>query len=121
MASDPLARVRKVCLELPNVWEKLSHGEPTFWVGKRTFASFADAGNHHGAGRPAIWCKSTPTNQELLIGQAPNRYFSPPYVGPSGWIGVYLDGRVSWKAVRDRLVEAHELALASQARPRSKR
>ena len=56
-ASDPLERVRRICLGLPGAWEKLSHGEPTFWVGKRMFAMLANAGNHHGAGRHAVWCK----------------------------------------------------------------
>lgn len=115
MPPHPIDRVRRLCLALPDTWEKLSHGEPTFWVGKRTFANFADADNHHGAGRHAVWCKAAPVNQELLIAQDPKRYFSPPYVGPSGWIGIYLDGRVSWKAVQLRLEEAHQLAREAQA------
>ena len=58
-ARSPLNRLRRTCLALPGAWEKVSHGEPTFWVSKRMFASFADKRNHHGAGRDAVWCKAT--------------------------------------------------------------
>lgn len=59
LARSPLDRLRHICLALPNAWEKVSHGEPTFWVGKKMFATFANAANHHGAGRHAVWCKAT--------------------------------------------------------------
>ena len=120
MARSPLDRVRRLCLTLPNTWEKLSHGEPTFWVGKKMFASFANADNHHGAGRHAIWCNATHATQDLLITRAPTRYFSPPYVGPSGWVGIYLDGKPDWAEVADRLAHAHELASAV-SRPKARK
>jgi hypothetical protein len=117
---SPLPRLRRLALALPDAWEKLSHGEPTFWVGPRMFASFADAANHHGAGRHAVWCKATHDTQDLLVRKDPRRYFVPAYVGPSGWIGVYLDGRIDWRAVGDRLKHAHALA-AKRPRPARKR
>lgn len=121
MTSDQqlVARVRRYCLALPGAWEKVSHGEPTFWVGSRMFASFANAGNHHGAGRHAIWCKASTLTQDLLIRKNSSRYFCPPYVGVSGWVGVYLDRRPNWQEVAERLRHAHELAL--QRSPRKKR
>ena len=70
-ARSPLNRLRRTCLALPGAWE-VSHGEPTFWVGKRMFASFADKGNHHGAGRDAVWCKATHATQDLLIARRLN-------------------------------------------------
>ena len=109
----PLEKLRRVCLALPGVWEKISHGEPTFWVGKRMFATFADAANHHGDGRHAVWCRATHTTQDMLVSRAPDRYFVPPYVGPSGWVGIYLDRRPDWNDVADRLSHAHELAAAA--------
>ena len=107
---SPLARLRRLCLALPDAWEKVSHGEPTFWVGKRMFASLADPATHHGAGRHAVWRKATTTTQDLLIRQAGDRYFSPPYVGSSGWVRIHLDARTDWTAVAERLRSAHELA-----------
>jgi predicted DNA-binding protein (MmcQ/YjbR family) len=70
---------------------------------------FADASNHHGGGRPAVWCKAAPGNQELMTGLAPRRFFKPPYVGPSGWIGIWLDGKVDWAEVADLLRDSYLL------------
>lgn len=113
-----LSRLRKICLALPDTFEKISHGEPTFWAGKRTFAMFANAVNHHGNGRHAVWCKSDAMTQALLIGRDPDRYFSPPYVGAGGWVGIHLDDDVDWDAVAERLLHAHNLAMATPSRPR---
>ena len=33
-----IERVRRICLALPETFEKLSHGEPTFFVKKKVFA-----------------------------------------------------------------------------------
>lgn len=106
----PVDRLRRLCLALPEAREKVSHGEPTFWVGTKMFASFANAANHHGAGRHAVWCKATSVTQDLLLHRDPQRYFRPPYVGPSGWVGVYLDRRPNWAQVAERLAHAHQLA-----------
>lgn len=112
-------RVRRICLALPHAWEKVSHGEPTFWVGKKMFATFANADNHHGAGRHAIWCKATHVEQDMLIAQSPTRCFLPPYVGPSGWVGIYLDRRPNWTEVADCLKRAYDLAAPTRARRRA--
>jgi predicted DNA-binding protein (MmcQ/YjbR family) len=120
MSRNPLDRLRRTCLALPGACEKVSHGEPTFWVGKRMFASFAKATNHHGGGRYAVWCKATHVTQDLLVSRSPDRYFVPPYAGPSGWIGVYLDRSPDWAAVAERLQHAYELAAAGQKRRRKK-
>jgi hypothetical protein len=121
VSRSPLDRLRRISLALPKAWEKVSHGEPTFWVGKRMFASFADASNHHGAGRYAVWCKATHTTQDMLVSRSPDRYFVPAYAGPSGWVGVYLDRSPDWEEVADRLRHAYELAAAAQTRGRRKR
>ena len=118
MPRSPLDRLRRICLALPDAWEKLSHGEPTFWAGKRMFASFANAANHHGAGRHAVWVKATHATQDLLITRSPDRYFVPPYAGPSGWVGIYLDRAPDWAEVAELLRSAHELAAARRTSAR---
>ena len=105
----PLARLRNLCLDFAEVREKISHGEPTFWVHKRMFAMFASAANHHGAGRDAVWCKAAHMTQEMVVARWPERYFVPPYVGVSGWFGIYLDRRPNWKEVADRLEGSYRL------------
>ena len=109
MATSPLTRLRKTCLALPGAYETISHGEPTFWAGKRTFAMFANAANHHGNGRYAVWCKSTHMTQSLLVDRYPARYFVPPYAGPAGWVGIYLDKRPDWKEITERLRDAYRM------------
>jgi hypothetical protein len=109
MARSPLPRLRKACLALPEAYEKTSHGEPTFWAGKRMFASFADAANHHGNGRYAVWIKSTHMTQDMLVSRWPAQYFVPPYAGPAGWVGIYLDANTDWDAVGERLRDGYRL------------
>ena len=109
MPKDPLARVRSICLSLPDAHEVEAWGEPTFRIKNKIFAMYASAENHHGAGRPAIWCMAAPGNQDLMVRSDPDRYFVPPYVGPSGWIGMRLDRRVRWSAVAELLKEAYQL------------
>jgi len=55
-AKPAFERVRKLCLSLPDTSEKLSHGEPTFFVRKRVFVMFST--NHHGDGNYAIVCNA---------------------------------------------------------------
>lgn len=109
MPPSPLARVRKLCLALPEAHEVEAWGEPTFRVRNKMFAMHADANNHHGAGRAAVWCKAAPGNQSLMVEAAPKRFFVPPYVGPSGWIGVWLDARTDWKELAALLRDSYRL------------
>lgn len=87
-AEAQIERVRLLALALPGVSEKLSHGEPTFFVAKRVFVMFAN--NHHSDGHTAIWIPAAPGAQATMIAEAPEIYFKPPYVGVKGWIGVEL-------------------------------
>jgi hypothetical protein len=86
---DQIERVRQICLALPATTEKLSHGEPTWFVGKKVFTMFAN--NHHGDQRIAVWLPVPPDFQAGLIESSPTIYFNPPYVGTRGWVGIILD------------------------------
>ncbi|MEO8619976.1 MAG: MmcQ/YjbR family DNA-binding protein [bacterium] len=109
MAPRPLLRLRKICLALPEAHEVEAWGEPTFRVKNKLFAMFASAASHHGAGRHGVWCKAAPGNQQFMVRDAPTRFFVPPYVGPSGWVGVYLDGDVDWGEVDELLRDSYRL------------
>ena len=109
MAPRPLLRLRKICLALPEAHEVEAWGEPTFRVRKKLFAMYASADSHHGGGRPAAWCKAAPGNQSLMVRHAPARFFVPPYVGPSGWVGVYLDGAVDWAELAELIGDSYRL------------
>ena len=84
-----LERVRQVCSTLPESTEKLSHGEPTFFVRKKVFAMFAN--NHHNDGHIAVWVPVAPGLQPVLVETSPEKFFNPPYVGVRGWVGIDLD------------------------------
>ncbi len=103
MPRAPLGRLRRLCLALPESQEVEAWGEPTFRVKGKLFAMYAHASNHHGAGRHSVWIKATKENQALMIATQPDRFFKPPYVGPSGWVGVYLDSDPDWDEVTELL------------------
>ncbi|MEO8334056.1 MAG: MmcQ/YjbR family DNA-binding protein [bacterium] len=109
MAPRPLLKLRKICLALPEAHEVEAWGEPTFRVKNKLFAMHAAANNHHGDGRQGVWCKAAPGNQQIMIQHAPKKFFVPPYVGPSGWIGIYLDGDVDWPEVAELLTDSYRL------------
>jgi hypothetical protein len=108
-----LARVRKIVGQWPETSDKLSHGSPTFWGGKKTFASIAD--NHHGDGRQALWIKSTRDAQDDLVAANPEIFFIPPYVGPSGWIAIRLDRGVDWGMVESLLEDGYRMVAPKRA------
>jgi hypothetical protein len=109
MAARPLTRLRRLCLALPEAHEVEAWGEATFRVRNKLFAMYAAASNHHGGGRPAVWFKAGPGNQELMVKAAPDRFFVPPYVGPSGWVGAWLDVAVDWQELEGLLRDAYLL------------
>lgn len=108
MPPSPLARLRKICLALPSATEVEAWGAPTFRCG-RIFAMYAHPDDHHGAGRHGVWLKAAPGNQQLMVRDRPDRFFVPPYVGPSGWIGVWIDKRPPWKEIEKLIEESWRL------------
>lgn len=109
-----IERVRRICLSLPGTWEKTSHGEPTWFVGKRVFAMFSN--NHHGDGHVAVTVPAAIGIQEMLIKKSPKKFYRPPYVGPSGWVGIEVD-RVSDKELEAHIREAWRLIAPAKLSP----
>ena len=100
---ESLTRLRQICLALPGTTERLSHGEPTWFIKeKKSFATFA---NHHHDERVGFWCAAPAGLQQSMVATDPVRFFVPPYVGHRGWLGVYLDVPVDWIEIAD-IVEA---------------
>lgn len=98
-SDEHLRRLRRLCTALPQTTEKLSHGEPTFFVGKKVYAMFAD--NHHNDGRVAVWIPVPHGLQATILKTEPGKFFLPPYVGVRGWVGIELD------AITDEELAAH--------------
>ena len=109
-APSPLARVRKICLSLPETTERASHGAPSFFIrDKVCFVNYMD--DHHDDGRLALWCACPPGMREGLVRAEPEHYFVSPYVGVRGWIGKRLDRGIDWDDV-ERVIREAYLAVA---------
>ncbi|NJP32823.1 MmcQ/YjbR family DNA-binding protein [Micromonospora thermarum] len=104
-----LERVRAICLALPEVTERPSHGSPTWFVrGKSVFVTL-HADGHHADDFPHLWCAAPPGAQEALTAADPGRFFRPPYVGGRGWLGVRLDGPVDWPEIAELCEDAYRV------------
>ena len=107
MPPSPLARFRKLALKLPEAHEVEAWGAPTFRVKNKLFAMYAGPNSYHPDHRHGVWIKATKDNQQVMMQFAPKRFFIPPYVGKSGWIGVYLDAVCDWKELPELLRDAY--------------
>ncbi len=114
MASrPPLDRLRAIIETFPETSEKLSHGSPTWWGGKKTFACYHAGG--YDEGRRAVWIKAPPGAQEALVAADPERFYRPKYLGPSGWVALRLEGRVDWNEVRGLLLQGYRMVAPKRA------
>jgi hypothetical protein len=106
--ADPVQRLREICLALPEMTERLSHGEPAWFVqGKKTVVTLDD--HHHGGDHLAFWCPAPAGAQEELVEQEPLRFFRPPYVGGRGWLGVRIDNDPDWDEVAQIVSDAYRV------------
>lgn len=93
---DPmLARVREIAHDLPEADEKVSHGRPAFFT-RKVFCYYGgslkvdDEWVQHP--QSVVVLADSDDRQALL--EDPRAYV-PAYLGPSGWIGVDLEGTES--------------------------
>jgi predicted DNA-binding protein (MmcQ/YjbR family) len=108
--------VRDLCLAFPGAEEFESHGSPNFRAREgarkgKVFAVFAL--NHHGDGHVVLWLNTPALEQSRLLASSKHIY-KPPYVGPSGWIGVELNRGMSWK----RVCELVHMAYVNSSPPK---
>lgn len=115
--ADQVKRVRAICMAMPDVSEKLSHGEPAWFTAKRMFAMFSN--NHHQDGHIAVWIPAAPGVQGMLVQNWPRKFYRPPYLGPSGWVGIEL-GEVGDDELAAHLSDGWKL-IVEKGRAKSKR
>lgn len=108
--SAPLQKVREAALELPESEERLSHGQPSFFVSGRQFAQYRD--NHHGDGKTVVIVRTSGLDEQaMLIDSDPATYSKPSYLHQRGWISINLAGdNIDWNHVADRIAASWELA-----------
>jgi hypothetical protein len=122
---DPgLAELREICLALPGVEERVSHGRPTFRAGK-IFAAFGGSerlrpGEHRQVPSALIF---TPDPSDLPAIDGDDRFFVPAYYGPYGGRAIDLaDPGIDWQEVAElvdasyRLVAPKKLVAELDAR-----
>lgn len=117
---DPyLARLRGICLALPEAAEKISQGAPTFYT-QRVFAHYGGSlkGDHRAEfARTAVLVKADPLEREALLSD--ERCFHPAYLGPSGWIGLsFLPAAspeaVDWEEVAELVETSYRLTAPAR-------
>jgi hypothetical protein len=111
-SSEVAEKVRAICLRLPEVTERLSHGSPAFFMGRQFVMLWPEG--HHEHDFPHLWCAAPVGMQEVLVAASRHRFFRPPYVGSRGWVGVRLDGEVDWDEVSELCVEAYRVIAPSR-------
>lgn len=90
--------MRRLALALPEAVEQETWGTPTFRVRRKIFVMFSEE-------QREAWVKSTHDEQRALTQMDPDTFFVPPYVGPSGWIGVRFR-TVDREEMRELITEA---------------
>lgn len=113
MMEPYLKRIRAMIAKLPETSEKLSHGAPTWWGGKKTFATIHDG--HYDDGKPSLWIKAADGQQEALMEAHPARFFRPKYLGASGWVGIRLRSNSNWKEIEALLLDGYRLVAPKRA------
>lgn len=113
---DPgLAQVRELALGFPEAHEKVSHGRPGFFVSKM-FAMYGGSTKASGTMVTVPHCllvKVEESDRQAL--QQDDRFFSPAYLGPSGWLGLdFTAADVDWAEVRELLDASYRLVAPAR-------
>ena len=106
--TDALTKIRESALELPGTEERLSHGQPTFFVAGKQFAQFRD--NHHGDGKTVVCVRVSGLDEQAMLLEADPATYSRPAYLPS-WVSINVAAdNVDWDHVGDRIAASWELA-----------
>lgn len=97
-----LARLREICLALPDTKETITWGEPHFRVGEKIFAGYGK-----DAGRSAIGFKLEPLHAEEVLDDP--RFTRAAYVGRYGWVAMDAGQVSDWDEVRELVHESYRL------------
>ncbi len=101
---DPIARIRSLCLALPEAVEQPfgGHTAPSFRVGDKLFVMTSEDGTN-------MTFKAAPGVQQALIGSDARRFFVPKYIGHKGWVGARLDVEQDWDEIAELIEDSYRL------------
>ena len=103
------ARIIALVESLPGASaNRLGDGHLSFEVRRRRFGYYLY--DHHGDGRVAINCKEEKGANKSLADFGPHRFHIPAYLGPRGWIGLWIDlPNVNWDEIESIIIDAYRL------------
>src|ERR1700733_13559696 len=104
------ARLRSICLALPEANEELMRRCPSYRVADKIFALERPWND-----RLALWRKVPEGSREILLEAEPTRFFIPPYFGAKGWIGVGLDEKADWREIEAFIRRSYRLVAPQRA------
>ena len=103
-------RLRLICLALPEATQIVVRRGPTYRVDEKIFAL-----DRLVDGRPSVWLKAPTGAQRVLIGANPELFFSPPYYGVKGWVGMRLDQAPDWSEVAVLVRRSYRLMVPKRS------
>jgi hypothetical protein len=98
------ARLRAICLALPEAKEELMRRGPSYRVADKIFAL-----ERPWNGWLALWAQVPHGAREIMLEAEPGRFFIPPYFGAKGWIGVGLDEAADWREIEGFVRRSYRL------------
>jgi predicted DNA-binding protein (MmcQ/YjbR family) len=101
---QPIERVRRVCLALPEAEERPfgGHTAPAFRVRDKLFVVTSEDGR-------SMTLKVPAGVNDILVGDDPVRFFRPAYVASKGWVGVALGVAQDWAEIADLIEGSYRL------------
>ncbi|GAA4071788.1 MmcQ/YjbR family DNA-binding protein [Actinomadura miaoliensis] len=101
---DAAARLREICLSLPEAVEKPfgGHTAPSYRVRDKLFVMTTEDGL-------TMMFKGGPGVQEALVAEDPERFFVPAYVGHKGWVGARMDVDQDWDEIAELVEDSYRL------------
>ena len=97
-----LARMREICLSLPDTKETPTWGQPHFRVGEKIFAGLGEE-----KGRLAIGFKLERDHADMMVTRP--GFWRAPYVGHKGWVSMDAEAVKNWEEVRFLIHESYRL------------
>jgi predicted DNA-binding protein (MmcQ/YjbR family) len=100
-----LARLRKICLGLPEAIETVTFGHPTFQIRSKTFAVLEEYKDELG-----ICLKVGELLQGVFLKDA--RFFRAPYIGKYGWVTLRVYAApLNWTEVSGLVKGSYDLVV----------
>lgn len=106
------AKLRKICLALPDTEETCIWDYPHFRVRRKIFVSFSEYKGEWG-----ISLKVGELMQGVFLNDP--RFFRAPYVGKYGWVTLRLDAApLNWTEIREIVKGSYHLVAAAAPKKR---